>query len=147
LTEPLDLEPDELPSRLGAGEQPADVVRLVGFLGPKVGDAHRLYANERFDSWLDISPEDILHRHRIPPEQDAFGGRTMLFVKGEAMRRPVQQDTADRLAGEFLSGPFSAEPLLPATLGDAALRLTFLDDLEFTAVCCSIRTMGSRFRC
>jgi hypothetical protein len=137
LTESLDLEPDDLPARLALGEQPPDVVPLVGFLGPKVGTAHRMYANERFDAWLDIEEQDIVHRHRIPAERDAFGGRTVLFVKGDAMKRPLREDTADRLAGEFLSGPFSSEPLLPKTLGDAANQLTFLDTWVYTSACCS----------
>ena len=77
-------------------------------------------------------PPNIRHRYRIPEERDCCGGRSVIWVTGERMRTELSPEPAEQLQREFLVGPISAGLLVPATLLEAAERLTFRATQGFT---------------
>lgn len=126
-----DLEPDAHVSRLlSESGDTEDVVPLVGFVGGEMRPGHvRFYANPSLSRWIDVPRAEIVYRHRVTAEHDELGGRSIIFVRRAAMDAEFTAAPPERLQAEFLEGPFSAEPLLPQTLLEAANLLTFFGDL------------------
>jgi hypothetical protein len=127
--ETVELEPDDLVARLTTETDTiADVVALVGFLGVGSAGHCRLYADPELSVSMDIAPENIVHRHRIPAEQDALGGRSVIWVKREAMDAPLVEEPAEQLEAEFLTGPLAKGIQLPRTRADLAELQTFITE-------------------
>jgi hypothetical protein len=83
---------------------PQDLITLVGFLGDSGGHGQpRLFVDSELTQWLDIRDADIIDRRRIPDEQDAHGGRSVLLVKRESVLMKGEVTIADAEA-EFLGG-------------------------------------------
>jgi hypothetical protein len=83
---------------------PQDLITLVGFLDDSDSAGQpRLFVDPALTHWLDIHDADIIDRRRIPDEQDAHGGRSILTVKREAVLTKGELITADAEA-QFLSG-------------------------------------------
>ena len=76
--------------------------------------------------YMDLLPNEVVHQHRIPAEQDEFGGRSVLWVDSESLSAPLLTDLTERLEAEFLVGPIAARALMPQTRGEVADRLTFI---------------------
>jgi hypothetical protein len=82
----------------------ADLITLVGFLSDSDRRGHpRLFVDSALTRWLGIRDADIVDRRRIPDEQAAHGGRSVLLVKRGAVLTKGEVTTADAEA-EFLSG-------------------------------------------
>jgi hypothetical protein len=123
----VDLEPDDLVARLKPKiDEATDVVALVGYVGEGADGHCRLYADPELRASVDIPVKAIVHRHRIPAEQDTTGGRSVIWVQREAMRAPLVQESEDRLQSSFLSGPVASAAQLPQTLGDLAEELNLV---------------------
>ncbi len=127
-----DLTPDTQVTQLLAQTSDApDVVRLVGFLGPTTDGYVRLYADPALMSWIELRVEDIVRRDRIESEEATIGGRSVLFVKGTAMRTPVQRPPDGSGEAEFLRASADVEALLPEVrLFDVAVDATFIDRFD-----------------
>ena len=120
-----DLTPDELVQALAPDTQELDAFALIGFLGGGRAGHVRLYQDHELKVWVDIPEADIIHRRRIPAELDTFGGRSIIWVKGEALRTAVDPGLVEALAEQFRIGPLAAENLLPRTLEHALDRLLY----------------------
>jgi hypothetical protein len=142
MTEEVDLEPDEHVAGLMAlTEGEPDLVKLCGFLGCEVQDGCvRLYADAALSSWIDLHRDDIVRRDRVIAEDGTVGGRSEVYVKGEAMRRPLRRmPAADGLEAEFLSASPDIEELVPqVTLLDVAQGATLITDVSIA--CLTFRT-------
>jgi hypothetical protein len=83
---------------------PQDLITLVGFLGDRNGHGDpRLFVDSELTRWFDIRDADIIDRRRIPDEQDAHGGRSVLVVKRDAVLMQGEVTIAEAEA-EFLGG-------------------------------------------
>ena len=99
-----DLSTDDIVEALVEPGGPEDLITLVGFLGDSDRRGHpRLFVDSALAHWLDIPDADIVDRRRIPDEEDAHGGRSVLLVKRGAVLMKGAVRTADAEAG-FLSG-------------------------------------------
>jgi hypothetical protein len=104
-----DLSPDEIVRGLQhEGGGPQDVSVLCGFLGESDAPGyHRLFTDPALKHWVDIPDDAIRYRHRVPDEQDGYGGRSVVWVANGA----VLVRGAVTIAGaeaDFLIGPWSA---------------------------------------
>jgi len=92
---------------------------LCGYVGESDADGcQRLFTDPTLTSWVDIAEEAIRYRYRVPGDQGAYGGRSVVWVddgtslvKGEVTIPDAQAD--------FLSGPLSREA--PRHLGDEGI--------------------------
>jgi hypothetical protein len=125
----VDVEPDPIVEALvppsGQGDPP-DVVALIGFVGQSPGGGPRLFKDPHLKVYMDLLPNEVVHQHKIPAEQDEFGGRSVLWVDSESLSAPLLTDLTERLQAEFLVGPIAARALMPQTRGEVADRLTFI---------------------
>jgi hypothetical protein len=86
-----------------------DLSPLCGYLGEsETGGCLRLFTDPTLTSWVDIAEEAIRRRCRIPGEQDAYGGRSVMWVdncvplvKGEVAIADAESD--------FLTGPWNSQ--------------------------------------
>jgi hypothetical protein len=99
-----DLSPDEIVEAVLGRDAPKDLITLVGFLGDsEVSGHHRLFVDPALTRWLDVPDADVVHRHHVPAEQETYGGRSVLYVKREAVLLKGEVTTADAEA-QFLGG-------------------------------------------
>ena len=99
-----DLRPDRIVEAVLGRDAPSNLITLIGFLGESsVRGHHRLFVNPALTCWLDVPDADIVYRHRIPEEEDKYGGRSVLYVKREAVLLKGEVTTAEAEA-EFLDG-------------------------------------------
>jgi hypothetical protein len=119
-----DFTPDPIFAML---EGQPDVVVLIGYMDDDRGDHVRMFQDPELRVWMDIPRTAVVERHRIPAEVDLLGGRTMLWVNADVMRAPIDSGLQQSFAEAFLIGEFAAEVLVPATLEEAAYRLTFME--------------------
>jgi hypothetical protein len=83
---------------------PQDLITLVGFLDDSDRSGQpRLFVDPALTHWLHIRDADIIDRRRIPDEQNAHGGRSVLTLKRGAVLTKGELITADAEA-QFLSG-------------------------------------------
>jgi len=96
-----------------------DLSALCGYLGDSDADGcQRLFTDPTLKSWIDIAEEAIRYRCRIPGEQGAYGGRSVVWVANDALL--VTGEVATTAAeADFLSGPLSREAL--GQLGDEGI--------------------------
>lgn len=129
-----DLSPDEITEAVLRRGAPENLITLIGFLGEAdVRGHHRLFVDPALTRWLDIPDADIVHRHRIPSEHDTHGGRSVLYIKGEAVLRKGEVTPADAEAEYLTSGnpqALASKPdpgvLVHSSLADYAESLTKL---------------------
>jgi hypothetical protein len=117
-----DFTPDPILDLIG---REPDVVALIGYVDD-ADDHIRLFRDPELRVWMDIPKSEVVERHRIAAEEDLFGGRSLVWVRGPRMREPIDSGLRQSMMEAFLIGEFAAEVLLPETLEDAAERLTFL---------------------
>jgi hypothetical protein len=114
---PVDLSPDALVADL-AGEQ--DVVPLAGFVGQVSEGRVRLFVDPELKVFFDIPEEHVRRRQRFPAESGRYGEWSVIWVNGAWIRQPLFTDEQrERLARDFLIGPFALELSLPETIADA----------------------------
>jgi hypothetical protein len=132
-----DLSPDEIVAAVLGRGAPENLITLVGFLGDSdTRGHHRLFVDPALTRWLDIPDADIVQRHRIPREHDTYGGRSVLYVRRDAVLLKGEVTTADAEA-EYLTGgdagALHSEPdeslLVCRPLADAAASKTHLATL------------------
>jgi hypothetical protein len=127
-----DPDPNPIVSRLiREGSETEDVVALIGFLGPVTDDSaashRRIYPDLFYQRWLELPTNVILDS--APIDADAPGGRTVVWVKREAMRAPIfNPDIAvdELIAEHFVDGGMSTWSFLPDSRYDAARMLNLL---------------------
>lgn len=130
MAEPPDLTPDvHVGELLASTDGSPDLVRLIGYLGAQAPEGYvRLYVDAALTSWMDLRKADIVRRDRIVAEDGTVGGRSAVYVRGEAMRRPVRLRRTEDAEVEFLSASRDIEDLVPDdTLADIAERASFLE--------------------
>lgn len=104
-----DLSPDEIVEAVLGRDAPQNLITLVGFLGDSdVRGHHRLFVDPALTRWLDIRDADIVERRRIPKEHDTHGGRSVLYVKREAVLLKGEVTSADAEAEYLCGGDASA---------------------------------------
>jgi hypothetical protein len=103
-----DLAADELVDDVQPADRgPQDLTVLSGFLGKSDAPGHhRLFTSPTFNRWVDIPDDAIVHRRRVPAEQDAFGGRSLIWVRNGAILVRGEVTSAGAEA-HFLKGPLS----------------------------------------
>lgn len=106
---PIDLSPDELVESIQQGaDGPQDLTTLTGFFGESDAPGyHRLFTDEMLKSWVDIRDDDIRYRRRTSGEQDAYGGRSVVWVVNGSILVKGEVTVAGAEA-DFLTGPLSA---------------------------------------
>lgn len=115
----VDLAPDTIADAQQRDGKTRDLVTLCGFLGTSDAADHvRLFTDPAFQCWVDICEGDIRHRQHLPAEQDAFGGRSIVWANSEVRLVQGEVTTADAEA-KFLTGPWSSET--PWQLGHECL--------------------------
>jgi hypothetical protein len=120
----VDLEPDAIVAQLMSEDDAStDLVALVGFLGEGLEGHCRLYATPELRTSIDIPIAAIVHRHRI--EQDELGGRSVIWVKAEAMQPPPVAEPAQDVEAKFLAGPLASGIQLRGTSLELAKLLGF----------------------
>jgi hypothetical protein len=107
---PVDFGPDELVDNIQRGARgPQDLSTLTGFFGESDAPGyHRLFTDETLQSWVDIRDDDIRYRHRISGEEDAYGGRSVVWVVNGAILVNGSLSVAGGAEAGFLTGPLSA---------------------------------------
>ena len=84
-----------------------DSVALMGFVGRSTNDRSiRLYIDTSFRSYYEISISDILHSQQLPATQSPLGGRSVVYVRGDAPLRLMQ--VSAEIEARFLQGPMSS---------------------------------------
>jgi hypothetical protein len=111
LPEDLDLKSDELVDDVQQGSRaPQALSVLTGFLGESDADGyHRLFTDQTFKYWIDIPDHAIRHRRRIPAEQEAFGGGSMLWVDEGALLVSGEVISTADAETSFLTGELSTK--------------------------------------
>lgn len=130
MADPPDLTPDaHVGDLLALTHSGTDLVLLTGFLGAEAPEGYvRLYVDAALASWIDLKKDDIVRRDRIEFEDGTLGGRSSVYVKGSAMRRPVRRRPAAGEEADFLSASPDIEDLVQdVSLGDVAEQATFLE--------------------
>jgi hypothetical protein len=118
-----DLDPDSIADELAPrGEEP-DVVAMVGFLGESAAPNHvRFFLDPELALWFDIPVEHVKRRQRLPLDGHAPAERTVLWIAGEWMRRPLFNEAQiNSMAGSFMIGSFALSQALPETV-EAAME-------------------------
>lgn len=112
------LESHPLIAKLGlAGDRPAGVVPLVGFLGPSTCPGHwRIYHGRAFNEFTEVPEAAIVHAE--PPRTDADGPTT--FYLEEGTRVQITRVETATLTGRFLTGAI-ARAHLPSSADQADL--------------------------
>jgi hypothetical protein len=86
-----------------------DLCALRGYLGESDADGcRRLFTDPRLRSWVDIAEEAIRYRCRVPGEQDAYGGRSVVWVDNGAPLVKGEVAIADA-ESDFLTGRWSSQ--------------------------------------
>jgi hypothetical protein len=120
LPEDLDLTSDELVDEVQQGSRAPQVLSvLIGFLGESDAHGyHRLFTEPSFMHWIDVPDDSIVHRRRIPAEQDAFGGRSILWVADGALLLKGEVISTAEAEGDFLTGAWSTKARFTPDDGD-----------------------------
>jgi hypothetical protein len=86
-----------------------DLSALCGYLGESdTGACLRLFTDPTLTSWVDIAEDAIRRRCRIPGEQDAYGGRSVVWVDHGTPLVRGEVTIADA-EFDFLTGPWSSQ--------------------------------------
>jgi hypothetical protein len=114
------LDPDALVTAL---ESAGDVIPLSGFLGRGPDNRVRLFLDPELKVWIDFPADQVVHRHRISVERGTFGPSSVIWVRGEWLRRRlIDERLRHAIAEEFLIGEFALRVMLPESLLDAIDR-------------------------
>jgi hypothetical protein len=117
---------------------------LIGFFGQSDISGHRrLYTHHTFRQWLDIPDADIVHRRRIPAEQDVFGARSVLWVRGGSLMVRGELTTAE-VEARFLSGSLSASVRSPLDVERFGIIAPPPDDVEDFAASPAMTPVGRK---
>jgi hypothetical protein len=85
------------------------LIALRGYLVESDADGcQRLFTDPTLTSWVDIAEEAIRHRCRVPGEQGAYGGRSVVWVDGSGSLMKGEVAIADA-ESDFLTGPWSSQ--------------------------------------
>jgi hypothetical protein len=135
-----DLSPDPLVEVLTQETPEPDVVAIVGFVGRAPSGDVRFFLDPELKVWLDIPVRHVRHRQRLPEEEGTVGARSVIWVAGEWMRRPMfDQEQLDALAEEFLIGSFALSLVLPATVADAVEDMESIRTRRCPTIMCTPR--------
>jgi hypothetical protein len=115
----------------GSETDTEDVMALVGYVGPGRNDDIRLYSDIDFQRWMDIAPDEIVDSSPLDAFSSGRKGRTVIWVKREAMEKPVfKEDSLEDFRDDFAGSWMSTWPLIPATRYVAAQILDLLPQLS-----------------
>jgi hypothetical protein len=108
----------------------ADVMALVGYVGPGRNQDIRLYPDIDFQRWMDIARDEIVASSPL----DAFNSgrleRTVVWVKTQWMMDPVFKPNAfQNIQSDFVGSWMSTWPLIPGSRYVAAQILDLLPGL------------------
>jgi hypothetical protein len=88
---------------------PPKLATLAGFLGASArDDSCRVYVDPTLGDWFDVNKSDIVHVVRLPGDDDAFGGSSVVWVRQDATLERSPAYFAEH-EGEFLQGDISGE--------------------------------------
>lgn len=106
----LDVTSDAIVNGLQRPDRAAhDLSALCGYLGESDADGcQRLFTDPTLTSWVDIAEKTIRYRCRVPGEQGAYGGRSVVWVDDGASLVKGEVTIADAEA-DFLTGPWSSQ--------------------------------------
>jgi hypothetical protein len=113
--------------RVRSRAEAEDVVALRGFLDEERGEKRRLFADADLQKYMEFASDDVVDAEQLPQESGDPGPRSVLWVKGDALRTALfTEDEGTEIAEKFAAQGVSGWQFLPETRFVAAGMLGLL---------------------
>jgi hypothetical protein len=113
--------------RIRSRPEGEDVVALRGFLDDERSGKRRLFADTDLQQYMEFEADEVVDAEQLPAETGDPGPRTVLWVKGDALRTALfTEDEGTAIAAEFTARGVSGWQFLPETRFIAAGMLGML---------------------